>query len=183
MEKNNNYEIELKFKVDDHKGIIKFLEEMNAEFVGKAFERTVRFDTNDQVLEKSGRFLRTRTGFKNVITFKRKIDSDDFKEREEIEFEISDPEKMNYILKNLGFSKILIMEKNREKWNYKNTEVVLDELPMGNYIEIEGEKESIFEVVKDFQLNIDDKITGTYWDIWREFANKNKIDNENIIFK
>jgi len=182
MKKNNN-EVELKFKVDNYVNIKNLLKKLGAEFVGKAFERTVRFDTENQSLEQDGKFLRTRTGFKNVITFKRKIENNDFKEREEVEFEIADTEKMNYILKNLGFSKILIMEKHREKWNFNNTEVVLDELPMGNYMEIEGDEESIVKVANSLELNLDDKITGTYWDIWKDFSKKNGIDDENIIFK
>ncbi len=33
------------------------------------------------------------------------------------------------------------MEKYREKWEINGAEVVIDKLPMGNYIEIEGEEE------------------------------------------
>lgn len=180
--KNDNYEIELKFKIDDDEKIRKLLKDKKAEFIGKAFERTIRFDTEDKKLEKEGKFIRTRTGFKDVITFKKKVESKEFKEREEIELEISDIERMNMILRNIGFSKSLIMEKYREKWNLNNTEIVIDELPMGKFVEIEGDKDSIKEVAEYLMLDLNQKITVTYWEIWKDFSKENNIDDENIIF-
>lgn len=113
--KKTNCEIEIKFTINKVSFIPKLLKKKKAKFVGKAFERTIRFDTNDKKLEKEGKFLRVRTGFKNVITFKRKIKNRRFREREEIEFEIADPKSMEIILEKLGFTKKRIMEKSSEK--------------------------------------------------------------------
>jgi adenylate cyclase class 2 len=126
--------------------------------------------------------LRLRTGFKNVITFKRKIKSKNFKEREEIELEISDPEKMEIILKNLGFTKVRIMEKYREKWKLNGTEIVIDKLPMGNFIEIEGRKKSIKKIVNLLGFDFKNRLVCTYWDLWKDFTKKKGIKNENIVF-
>jgi len=178
----NNHEVEIKFKIINSSFIRKILKKQGAQFIGKAFEKTFRFDTTDKNLEQRGQFLRVRTGFKNVITFKRKIENKKFKEREEIELEISNPEKMRMILENLGFTKILIMEKYREKWRSDDKEIVIDRLPMGMFIEIEGEEKVIKEMVKTLGFDFKDKITGTYWDLWREFSKKEGIKDENIIF-
>ena len=178
----NNHEIEIKFKIDNPNLIRKILKREKMHFIGKAFEKTFRFDTTDKNLEQRGQFLRVRTGFKNVITFKRKIENKKFKEREEIELEISNPEKMMMILENLGFTKILIMEKYREKWRSDDIEIVIDRLPMGMFIEIEGEEKVIKEMVKTLGFDFKDRITGTYWDLWREFSKKENIKDENIIF-
>jgi adenylate cyclase class 2 len=107
-----------------------------------------------------------------VITFKRKLKSKNFKEREEIELEISDPEKMEIILKNLGFTKVRIMEKYREKWKLKDTEIVIDKLPMGNFIEIEGKEKSIKKVVNLLGLDFKNRLVCTYWDLWKDFTKK-----------
>jgi hypothetical protein len=48
------------------------LHDFKAKFVGRAFERTIRFDTENGNLKKQGKFLRIRTGFKNALTFKLK---------------------------------------------------------------------------------------------------------------
>ena len=180
--KKINREIEIKFEIKNPNLIRRTLKDLKAKFLGKTFERTIRFDTPNNDLEKNEKFLRLRTGFKNVITLKRKIKRKDFKEREEIELEISDPEKMKIILEDLGFTKVRIMEKYREKWRLNNTEVVIDKLPMGNFIEIEGKEKSIKKVVKLLGLDFKHRKTCTYWDLWKDFKKKRKIENENIVF-
>jgi len=164
-----NREIEIKFKIENPIFIKKRLKNSGAKFISKAFEKTLRFDTPDNLLERNKKFLRIKTGFKNVITLKKKIPSKKFKEREEIEFEIGDPKKMKIILENLGFTKVRIMEKYREKWCFNNTEIVIDKLPMGYFIEIEGNKKSIKRVAKFLKLDFKNRITKTYWDLWDEF--------------
>lgn len=177
-------EIEIKFKIKNPKFIRRKLEKVGAKFLGKAFERTVRFDTKDKKLEKEGKFLRIRMGFKNVITFKRKIKQKDekFREREEIEIEISDPKKMETILNKLGFTKKWIMEKYREKWEWGSAEIVIDKLPFGNFIEIEGNEKSILRTIKILGFDLKDGITATYWGLWENYRRKKGIKNENIIF-
>jgi predicted adenylyl cyclase CyaB len=179
-------EVELKFKIENPGLIRKKLKEARAKFIGKAFERTIKFDTKNDDLEKQEKFLRVRTGFENVITFKKKINKVDknFKEREEIELEISDPVKMEKILENLGFTKKWVMEKYREKWILGNAEVVIDKLPkMGNFIEIEGSKKAIQKTAKILGLDLKKGITRTYWGLWEDFRKRKGIKEENIIFK
>jgi adenylate cyclase class 2 len=177
-------EVELKFKIDKPDLIRKKLKIQKAKFVGKAFERTTKFDTKNNDLEKEGKFLRVRTGFENVITFKRKINKTekDFKEREEIELEISDPKEMEMILENLGFTKKWVMEKYREKWQWGSAEIVIDKLPFGNFIEIEGSKKAIQKTAKILGLDLKKGITTTYWGLWEDYRKKRGIKEENIIF-
>jgi len=187
-------EIEIKFKIAKPNLIRKILKKHKAKFIGRAFERTVKFDTKNNDLQRAGKFLRVRTGFKSVITFKRKIKSKPrsreislrgkkFKEREEIELEISEPEKMKVILENLGFTKKWIMEKYREKWQWGSAEIVIDKLPFGNFIEIEGSKKTIQKVAKLLGLRLADGITATYWGLWKDYCRRKGIKEENIIFK
>jgi predicted adenylyl cyclase CyaB len=178
--------IEIKFKIENPGLVREKLKGAGAKFVGKAFERTIKFDTKNDDLEKQEKFLRVRTGFENVITFKKKINKVDknFKEREEIEVEISDPEKMEKILENLGFTKKWVMEKYREKWILGDAEVVIDKLPkMGNFIEIEGSKKAIQKTAKILGLDLKEGITATYWGLWEDFRKRKGIKEENIIFK
>lgn len=177
-------EIEIKFMIREDKiGFIqKKLKEQGGEFIGKVFEKTLRFDTPNKDLEARGLFLRIKTGFSNLITLKEKISDKNFKEREEIEFEISNPQKMKIILEKLGFTNIRIMEKYREKWRIKNTEIVIDILPMGIFLEIEGDKKSIKEMVKVLKLKFKNRITNTYWELWEEFSKRKRIESKDIIF-
>ena len=176
-------EIELKFKIGNPILNRERLKKLSAKFIGKAFERTIRFDTKNKELEKEGKFLRVRTGFKNTITFKKKIEKSDkrFREREEIEFEISDPKKMQVILENIGFTRKLIMEKYREKWQWGSAEIVIDRLPFGYFIEIEGSGKAILKTINSMELDFQDKITDTYWGLW-EVIVKNIILKTRILF-
>jgi adenylate cyclase class 2 len=179
-------EIEIKFKIKKPNLIREKLKNLKAEFVGKVFERTIKFDTEKENLKEQGKFLRIRTGFKNVITFKKKISKfdKDFKERDEIEVEISDPIEMEKILENLGFAKKWIMEKYREKWILGKVEISIDKLPrMGYFIEIEGKKRAIQNTAKILGLDFKNKITATYWDLWKDYCQREGIKEENIIFK
>jgi adenylate cyclase class 2 len=178
-------EIEVKFRIKKPNLIRKRLQNLKAKFIGKAFERTVRFDTKDENLKKQGKFLRIRTGFKNVITLKKKPNNQrgDFKERDEIEVEISDPIEMEKILENLGFAKKWIMEKYREKWILGKVEISIDKLPrMGYFVEIEGSKKAIQKTAKILGLDLKNGITATYWDLWKDYCKRKSIKEKNIIF-
>jgi len=181
--KKTNREIEIKFVINNVRFIQKLLKKKRTKFVGRALERTIRFDTESKKLEKEGKFLRVRTGFKNVITFKRKIKNRRFREREEIELEIADPKSMEMILEKLGFTKKRIMEKYREKWEWGNAEIVVDKLPFGNFIEIEGSEKSILKTVKMLGFYFKDRIITTYWSLWEDYREKEGIKDENIVFK
>ena len=50
---------------------------------------------------------------------------------------------MTAILDALGFTRLLVYEKRRHTWPLGPTEVVIDELPFGLFMEIEGEEDEI----------------------------------------
>lgn len=158
-------EIEVKFKITAPVSIRKKLKSFGAKFLGRVIEKTIRFDYPDEELEKQGKFLRIKTGFKNVITLKEKIKNKNFKEREEIELEVSDPKVMEQIIEKLGFTKKRVMEKRREKWQLGRTEIVIDKLSIGTFIEIEGTEKSIKRTVELLGLDFGKRITKTYWEL------------------
>lgn len=127
----------------------------------------VRFETPGGDLERTGRFLRVRTGFASVVTFKQKLGKDTkFKVRKEIELAVEDPKKMEQLIEGLGFTKRWIMEKYREKWQVLGVEVVIDKLPFGTYMEIEGSRTSIKNVVAKLGLNMADGLIDGYNELW-----------------
>ena len=166
-------EKEIKLEIDDLEGMIAKLKSLGAGFSGRKFQRTIRFEKGERELESDGLFLRVRSGFKNVLTMKIKKENENVFEREELEVEIENIEIVRKILNNLGFDKEKIMEKYRSKWRMGNVDICLDELPFGNFIEIEGQEKDIFRIVKELGLKKEDKIIVTYWDL---------SDKENIVF-
>lgn len=100
MNKDNNKEIEVKLLVADFSGLAEKIKVAGGVLLQpEFFQRTVRFDTPEQSLEANKTFLRVRTGDKNVVTLKRRIDGSELearglKEREEVETEVGDTEKV-----------------------------------------------------------------------------------------
>ena len=164
-----NVSKEVKFSLQDNPNIIKELKRKQAVLVGAYKEKTIRYDDKYESLEKRGKFIRVRSGLKNIISIKEKIEDDDeqkvFK-RNEIEVEIGDIKKMQYILENIGLKETYTMEKYRLKWQYDDAEINLDELPFGLFLEIHGEEEKIEKVSNELGLNKNNIIIGTYWDIF-----------------
>ena len=62
------------------------------------------------------------------------------KHQREEETRVDDPRAMRAILEALGFTPALVYEKRRETWLLGKAEIVIDELPFGLFMEIEGEE-------------------------------------------
>jgi adenylate cyclase class 2 len=88
-----------------------------------------------------------RVGSRGVLTYKESLPARlDLKLRREDETRVGDPAAMELILEALGLTPSLIYEKRRETWRLARTEIVIDELPFGLYMEIEGSENDIREV-------------------------------------
>ena len=88
-----------------------------------------------------------RIGKRGVLTFKESLPPRlDIKQRREDETRVDDVDAMALILEALGFTPALVYEKRREIWRLGPTEIVIDELPFGLFMEIEGLEKDIREV-------------------------------------
>ena len=99
-------------------------------------------------LDPARRVLRLRRkGGRAVFTFKeRDLSGSAVKRQREEETEVSDAAALASILEALGYRPVLVYEKRRETWRLAGAEVVLDELPFGLFVEIEGDEARILEV-------------------------------------
>lgn len=118
---------------------------LKAEFRGTQFEENTLY--GGSVLSDQQAILRVRKiDNKAIVTFKQRVQSDhDVKRSIEHETEVVNAEAFENILTSLGFEKTLVYEKRRRTWNFRGVEVVLDELPFGLFMEIEGDVMAISE--------------------------------------
>jgi adenylate cyclase, class 2 len=87
-----------------------------------------------------------RVGKKALLTYKERFPSSAaVKRQREDETTVDDPTAMALILDALGFKPVLVYEKRRRTWSLGRTEVVIDELPFGLFMEIEGDEQEIDE--------------------------------------
>ena len=143
-------EVEKKFRLTKRQrdAVLKRLPEVGAELEGEDFEENVLF--NGKALEVGTCVLRLRrVDGKATLTFKKAIPGpSSIKQRREEETAVGDPEAMEAILVALGFTPALVYEKRRQTWRLGNTEIVIDVLPFGLFMEIEASVKEIKRVEK-----------------------------------
>src|SRR5882762_3473298 len=128
------------------------LKDSPAVFISEDFEENTLYaggtlDERHSVL----RIRRTRQGA--ILTFKTGVDTDSgIKHRREEESRVDNAEAMESILEAVGFKRRMVYEKRRLTWNFESVEVVIDELPFGDYMEIEGPVEGIAQAEKRLRL-------------------------------
>lgn len=182
---NNNIEIEVKFITKNPNEIRLKLGSMGIKSPGSIFERNHRYDDLDSSLLKNKRLLRLRCDQKNILTFKKpsSIKNTDFKINEEIEVEVSDFGQMEIILKEIGFLKVQSYEKYRETFSLKDAKILIDTMPYGIFIEIEGTEESIQNYADVLGLDWNKKITLNYLEIFENISKRLKLSFRDLTFK
>ena len=122
------------------------LNDSDAEYLGVRDEENIIY-TSDH-LRSEGSILRVRLmDGKATLTYKKRLASvSDAKEQLEYETEAADGKSLIDIVQATGFRPSLIYEKKRRTWKFPRAEVVLDELPFGDFMEIEGPITAIAEL-------------------------------------
>lgn len=133
-------ETEKKFRLDS-KQFAKLpgrLKKIGAIFESEVFEEN--YLHRGGVLDNRDAVLRLRkTGNKTTLTYKEGLPSvRNVKHKTEFETEVSDVNEMEEIIRQLGYRLSVVYEKRRRTWHLGKVEIVLDELPFGLYMEIEG---------------------------------------------
>lgn len=141
----------------------------------RTFEKNIVFDTPEGKLKDRKCLLRLRKkGDTNTVTFKRPLEKpfsrDDtaYKIKQETEVDVSDFESMENIFTGLGYEVFFIYEKYREEFQKGDIKVMLDEMPIGNFIEIEGPEEAIDRTAHALGYSKNDYITDNYLTLFRK---------------
>jgi adenylate cyclase, class 2 len=162
-------EIEAKFYVRDLKRIEMRLQDLEAHLLQpRVLETNLRFDLPDNGLRSKGQVLRLRQDTQAKLTYKGAGKSvQGIVNRTEIEFVVEDFKKAKLFLEALGYQKILQYDKYRTTYELQTSEgsthVMLDELPYGNFVEIEGEDtDTIHAIAEKLNLNMRTAISESY---------------------
>jgi adenylate cyclase class 2 len=138
-------EVEKKFRLTKRQRdvVLKRLPEVGASLEREEFEENTLY--SGDALKNGSCVLRLRrVEGKATLTYKSRIPtSSPIKQQREEETGIGDPEAMDAILVALGFTPIMVYEKRRQTWRLGKTEIVIDVLPFGLFMEIEGRANEI----------------------------------------
>lgn len=140
-------EIEKKYRLKegDREKILDALAEFGAEYKGEDFEENTIYGS-EFLVQKNGVLRIRKTQDRSLLTFKRQIAGEsEAKHQIEYETEVDDPDSLVKIVHELGLTPRLVYEKRRRTWKFRSTEVVVDELPFGLFMEIEGKITAIAE--------------------------------------
>lgn len=178
-------EIEAKFHISNLERIIARLQELQARLIqSRVLEINLRFDLPDGGLRAKGQVLRLRRDTETRLTFKGSSqEQSGVLAREEIEFVVEDFEKAHRFLKALGYQELIIYEKYRTIYELDDAFIMLDELPYGNFLEIEAESvEQIRLIAVKLDLDWDTAIRTSYTALFAVLANSLDLDFRDITF-
>jgi adenylate cyclase class 2 len=129
------------------------------------FEDNVLFDDARASLRATGRIvrLRRREPGEAILTYKgQKRIVEGIRSREEVESAIGDAAALQAILAALGLRPAFRYQKYRESWAWRDVEIVVDETPIGTYLEIEGPLATIHAAARALGFDPKDYITESY---------------------
>ena len=131
-----NIEYEVRVLEIDHDEMIKKLESMGAKKIKEGMQRRYVYDFNPIQKHK---YIRVRTdGDKTTLTIK-KVEKETIDRTKELEIEVSDFEKTNEILKQLGYIPKGYQENKRTEYVLDDVYFDLDRWPLiPEFMEIEG---------------------------------------------
>jgi adenylate cyclase class 2 len=164
-------EIEIKFRVKDLRGVARKLRAAGFRLVTRrTHEMNTLYDLPGEVLRKRKELLRLRKyGSAWTLTHKSGGKKGRHSSRVELETGVADGNKMDAILRRLGYAPSFRYEKFRAEWSDKKGQVVVDETPIGNFCEIEGPPRWIDATAKKLRVSPADYITKNYATLFEDW--------------
>jgi adenylate cyclase class 2 len=183
----NGQETEVKFYVHDLKRIEMRLLALKAHLIQpRVHEVNLRFDNPNGSLRRDFNVLRLRKDTEAKFTFKgpSRERENGVSSRREIEFTVSDFDKAQQFLEALGFIPVVFYEKFRATYELHGVHIMLDELPYGEFVEIEGDHiETLQEVANLLRLNWEAMVKAGYHALFDRAADKFKLNSSQLSFK
>jgi len=156
----------------------------------RTLEADQLFDLSSGALQQSDRILRLRRtssaeeGQHAVVTYKGYASREVYKSREEIEFDVSDPDAFALVLERLGYHPGFRYEKYRTKFKAYGDPglITIDETPIGVYLELEGPQAWIDSTAAHLGFPPARFLTASYAGLYREHLEQHPDAPPNMAF-
>jgi len=165
------------------------LEEMGASLIHpRELEDNVAFDCPDQTIVQKGSLLRVRILPRGTLpTFKGPVHPlvrpgaygtgvtpPPVKARREYEVTIpfEQTDSLLAIIRGLGMAPVFRYQKYRTTWDWKGLHILIDETPIGLYVELEGDRASIEAGARALGYRPENFITKSYRDLYLEYLDR-----------
>jgi len=142
----------------------------------RTLESDQLFDLASGALRQSDQILRLRKSFsveqgrRAMVTYKGCASREIYKSREEIEFDVSDPDAFTLVLERLGYHPGFRYEKYRTMFKAYGEPglIAIDETPIGVYLELEGPQAWIDSTAARLGFPAERFLTVSYAGLYRE---------------
>ena len=181
----NDQEIESKFFVTNLSKIEARLISIDAHCIlERCFEYNLRFDNPQNSLSRQHRVLRLRKSNDIRLTYKGPGERvGGALSRKEIELVIDNFDSAQKFLESLGYKVTAVYEKYRAIYKLGTALITLDELPFGNFVEIEAETpEQISELAPEIGLNPQAAIPSSYQGLFENIKTTLNLKVSNLTF-
>lgn len=179
-------EIEIKFYVKNLTKVLERLEQLGAKLVQpRTHEVNLRFDTPNGDLSRAFQVLRLRQDTAARLTFKGPATGQGgARVRTELEFIVEDFDTAQAFLQALGYQVILMYEKYRTIYDLHDVHVTLDEMPYGNFVELEGpDVRSLKAVNLKIGLNWEAGVPESYSVLFDQLRRRLKFNFRDLSFE
>jgi adenylate cyclase class 2 len=179
-------ELEVKFYVRDLAAVEARLCKTEALLVQpRTHEVNLRFDTPAGELARSYRVLRLRQDTAARLTYKGPAKMQEgVRIRQEIEFTVGDFHSARRFLEAIGYQVSMMYEKYRTVYDLDRVHVALDELPYGDFVEIEGpDSASIHSVNQIVGLKWENNIPESYSMLFDRLRSEFNLPYRNLVFE
>ncbi len=174
-------EIEVKIKIDHLAAVKEKILEQGALLTKERHSYDDTFYDRPSLELRNKHFaLRVRKiNKKAFLTFKGpEQKSRKFKIREEYETEVKNAKQLQKILKSLGLQPVFQYVKFRTVFRRKKLTICLDETPIGNFLELEGQQNEIVKFAHELGFSKDQFIKQDYVQLIQTEKEKNRIREE-----
>ena len=181
-------ESEIKFSVDDLAALAQRLQSVGFHIdTPRTFESNVLYDTPDRSMRARTEILRIREyGGKWTLTHKRLPDNrpgeDRHKHRIETETQVSDGNALAEVFRSLGLVPAFRYEKWRTEWSDAQGHCVVDETPIGNYAELEGDPEWIDRTAARLGVSHEQYMTLSYGRLFEQWRAEHHSNADDLTF-
>jgi adenylate cyclase class 2 len=181
----NNQENEVKFYLTDLNAFETSVKLRGATLKHtRVFENNLRFDLPSGELTAARRVLRLRMDDRAHLTYKGPMQvGQQISSRAEIELVVSDFEQAHKLLESLGYIVSVRYEKWRTTYQIGLMEIDIDELPYGNFCELEGPNaEAIQLIAGSLKLNWDTRVLESYLALFDKVRIVRNLQMKNLTF-
>jgi adenylate cyclase, class 2 len=181
------FEIEIKLRLPTNLGKIRrALRDLGFRVSkSRVHESNVLLDTSKRILRSHGKLIRVRrVGAHTLLTYKGPSEQGKYKKRHEIEIHVPDSYGLEQIFNEIGYHPIFRYEKFRTEYAkiHSTGKVLLDETPIGNFLEIEGSPRWIDTTARLLGFSTADYITRSYGYLYLAYCRERRASPRDMLF-